>query len=840
MSVLIKDPVDGVLRLASEQITKNATDINSLKSYDVELNTRISELEQGSVIGGANLVRFALERSGDVFYRVNTYTLPDGFTIDVGDYFELSSSEIDDIPAYGYGMANNELNIVFTGDFEQQTTGLPATLTLINSTQGTISTITITDYMSFYGTSLRELDAQTNKGMIVRVLDDIERGNISAQYVSFDLNADDIWSWVYIGAAGSNGSNGYSLWTAGSDDGLTSAVENMRVGDTVMLAADGIDKSKYDMPSGTISATQNYTRGDLYTLDSKPTTLVTAYTWTWGGNILGPIGYTGATGETGLTALECMTVVIDETSDTLLPTILTLNLQYFNRTPEVGETILVAGRNSNTSKSYLANYKITSYDSTLQSAECEYLNSVETTGIQGETGEQGESSAYPLIVHDGIYSTTSVPLFSTTEVGDAYVVIETGTTASYQLYFHGYGGTSYTVVDGWNGTAGPTPELTFTSTSIGSGENSYATYTKTSDASYTINLYLAAGADGLSPSTGDYATTEQLTETNTAVLSNTNAISGIDTRVSANESEITNLGGSVQTINQDILDIEDDITTLTTNVSTNTSDIETVETTLNSRKISKYLDTPGWYRAVNLGNNSRAQNGLVSINSSWYNSAPSGVTLLVGKRTSTSNQLKPLLINGVVFTAARIVYIAGSGYFIDIYYNDDLANPVYVWMDSSENLGVAGDLAMVSEDEAHTVFVEVDLTDTSLYPATVGDIPDIVTLYSHSINFKGVITTGTYGAVSLNLILPSSTALTDSTFLSLLNDYGYTSAETALNCSGSYYNGTDTFNLYACYVGTTGSYKYLACLYLNGDEESVIGFNPTITYTIYDKVTKLN
>lgn len=79
-------------------------------------------------------------------------------------------------------------------------------------------------------------------------------------------------------------------------------------------------------------------------------------------------------------------------------------------------------------------------------------------GIQGATGAQGEpgKDGITLKIFTGTYSSVSeLPVFSTTNVGDAYRVLESNVgTIVYDLYFHAEGGATWDVIPNWGGIKG--------------------------------------------------------------------------------------------------------------------------------------------------------------------------------------------------------------------------------------------------------------------------------------------------------------------------------------------------------------------------------------------------
>lgn len=79
-------------------------------------------------------------------------------------------------------------------------------------------------------------------------------------------------------------------------------------------------------------------------------------------------------------------------------------------------------------------------------------------GIQGEKGDKGDPGIDGLgvIPVGGVLSSASeLPEFSTTEIGDGYVVLNTsGTTVAYDLYYHGKDIDDYSIIPNWGGIKG--------------------------------------------------------------------------------------------------------------------------------------------------------------------------------------------------------------------------------------------------------------------------------------------------------------------------------------------------------------------------------------------------
>lgn len=470
MAIIIRDPVEGVARLIEEQVTKNAVDINNLKVSDSVLASRISSLEAGANLGGANLVRFAFTTDNNDYYRLmddlELVTLP--ATWQSGDYIEVHSRFKNDIPAYGY-IDGTMIVLDYMGDFVIQYGVLKAT----NITRGTYKQLSIPRYETFAGSMLVDINANNAKSQIVTVLNDMSR-NLSTQYVSFDLNDDGIWNWVYIGPIGTDGKDGFSINPFSTLTQYNLILANAKAGDTLLDGAGVV-----------------FNKGDLKTILALQPTVVFRDT----GNILGPQGEQGEQGLVGPTTLMSIQAITGVT-DVAQDSIVTIQDTQLNREAKLGEYLTFIYINTATSNSFMVNAIVTTVGST--SITATVLQATMITGVRGPQGTAGPAGQ-SLNIQEGIYIPTTVPVFNTTAEGDAFIVIDTsGSLNTYMLYIHGAGGTEYTVVDNWNGVSGPAPVLTFTSTSTGSGGTSYATVTQTGPGAYTVNLFLASGLNASS------------------------------------------------------------------------------------------------------------------------------------------------------------------------------------------------------------------------------------------------------------------------------------------------------------------------------------------------------
>lgn len=466
--MIIKDPVTGEVRLIAEQVTKNALDINDLKRADNSLDIRVQQLEAGSNLGGANLVRFAFTKSQTSdFYKINTFTITIPSDWQEGNFVEFHNENILDIPAYGY-IVNGLIELQFLGDYTSPVTELLG----INTNTGTKAVITNIGTASFNGTSLLDIDSQTHKNQIVNILTDLDRGGTTSQYVSFDLNSDGIWSWIYIGASGRDGQNGTKIFSIATAEQLTLALSQASIGDIFLFGASNLI----------------YPIGDL----QKITALTPLVTYEYVGNILGPQGIQGVQGIQGEIALTYNSIITinEDPKPSALP------LANFNRLPIVEEYFNAPWINSDTNKSYICVFKVDSVTPT-GPVNCLLIAQGETTGEIGPQGIPGQDSGDFLRIKPGIYTPANLPDFATTTERDAFIVsITSGANPTYDLYIHAVGGTAYTIVHNWGGVPGPAPKLTILSNSLPAGSASYVTSETQSDGSYKLTFHLASGKDG--------------------------------------------------------------------------------------------------------------------------------------------------------------------------------------------------------------------------------------------------------------------------------------------------------------------------------------------------------
>lgn len=196
---LIKD--GKYYRTMEEQVVHLTDAHREQLNINDNINAQLQQLGIATNLGGYNLVRFAFEKSGQ-FWHFTQDTIGCPLSCDNGDYVEITSKDSEDIPAYGY--CNNE-NIVlaFKGDFKQNYTEL----TFRNVTKNIAATAKVTLY-EFGGTSLLDYNPNDRKKQLFNVINDLAYGTHTS-YVSYDLNNDGIYNYVYTGAV-YNGKDGVS------------------------------------------------------------------------------------------------------------------------------------------------------------------------------------------------------------------------------------------------------------------------------------------------------------------------------------------------------------------------------------------------------------------------------------------------------------------------------------------------------------------------------------------------------------------------------------------------------------------------------------------------------
>ena len=379
---LIKDGM--VYRTIEEQV-KHLTEAHLKQlTQNENVNMQLQELTISSNLGGYNLVRFGFEKSGE-FYRIANDTLACPLDCDENDYIEISSNGVNDIPAYGYCDGNHVISISSYGDFVENYTRL----TFRNVTKN-ISTVSNVALKKFNGTGLMDYNPNNVKKQLFNVISDLAYNN-RTQYVSFDLNNDGVFNFIFIGVNG-QGKNGLNSLT--------------------------YNKIYYSYTDVLINSTKiidNISNFNRFPIQNDFCIIPYVYRQNIS-DITSWITY--------LTV--CMVESFNDTTVTLVVV----------------------------DKSSLKGQKGDIGANGLQGPQG--IQGVQ--GVQGERGEKGDKGdpGESLDIKSGIVQNPSnLPEFSTTEENDAYVVLNTsGTTVAYDLYFHGIGGTDWTIIPNWGGIKG--------------------------------------------------------------------------------------------------------------------------------------------------------------------------------------------------------------------------------------------------------------------------------------------------------------------------------------------------------------------------------------------------
>lgn len=374
-----------VYRTIEEQV-KHLTDAHLAQlTQNENINMQLQELTISLNLGGYNLVRFAFEKSG-VFYRIANNTIACPLDCDKNDYIEISSNGVNDIPAYGYCNGEHIITISSRGDFVENY----KQLTFRNVTKN-ISAISNVVLEEFNGTGLIDYNPNNVKKQLFNVISDLAYNN-RTQYVSFDLNGDGVFNFVFIGVNGQG------------RDGLNSLTYN------------AIYYSNSDVVIGVTKIIQKRIKFNRAPIIGDMCIIPYVYE-------VNPSDFT-----TWITYLTNCTV---ESFDD--------NYITFN----VIDRVNIKGQKGDTGEKG---------EQGIQGVQ----GAQGIPGEKGEKGDKGDPGESLDIKSGIIQNPSSLPVFSTTKENDAYIVLNTsGTTVAYDLYFHGIGGADWTIIPNWGGMQGP-------------------------------------------------------------------------------------------------------------------------------------------------------------------------------------------------------------------------------------------------------------------------------------------------------------------------------------------------------------------------------------------------
>lgn len=262
-----------VIRTYEEQVdhltVAHREQLNLNENFSRELN----ELSVTSNLGGYNLVRFAFEKQG-TFYKVANENITVNLIGAIGDYVEIMTNNLNDIPAYGYFTGEHTIKIAWFGDFTEQY----SKFTVNNVTSGQSNEETI-ETVAFTGTSLSDYNPNECKKQLFYVISDLAF-NTRTQYVSFDLNRDGVYNFVFIGGV-VNGVDGKSIYTV-SNTNIVTTLQGITLNDSVLFGED--NTTSYVDKTAKI--------GDIYRFKGNNI-------WEKIGNIRGAQGLKGDKGDTG-------------------------------------------------------------------------------------------------------------------------------------------------------------------------------------------------------------------------------------------------------------------------------------------------------------------------------------------------------------------------------------------------------------------------------------------------------------------------------------------------------------------------------------------------------------
>lgn len=267
---LIKD--GKVYRTSEEQLLHLTEKHLEQVLFNENVSKKLQELTVASNLGGYNIVRCS-------YYPTQSFSISDCSAknaselqyLTVGDFVIFNSFNPDDIPAYGVVKEDKSIDFIFNGDYAENRAVLVCSRGT-NNNNGIEFDITMKYGQS---TSLGSLRADDYKKQVFTVLHDTNYG-CKTQYVSYDVNGDGRYEFVYIGV-NQNGKDGRSIYAISSD--TYESVKNiLRAGDLV-VASDNISL---------LSASA----GDIFEF-------VSTDEFTLKGSILGPTGPKGEKGEKG-------------------------------------------------------------------------------------------------------------------------------------------------------------------------------------------------------------------------------------------------------------------------------------------------------------------------------------------------------------------------------------------------------------------------------------------------------------------------------------------------------------------------------------------------------------
>lgn len=220
---LIKD--GKIYRTPEEQLLHLTEKHLEQVSFNENVSKKLQELTVASNLGGYNVVRRAFTSSKS--YKISSVTLSNSI-FKAGYFVTLVSGNPKDIPAYGFIKSETEISLVFEGDYIENINSL----SLVSSTANGVNFNVNVVMEERTSTSLYALNANDYKKQVFTVLEDSKYG-CQTQYVSYDINGDGVYNFVYIGPVGA-GKDGFSFYSANIDN-FEFIKQQMQTGDLVLI-----------------------------------------------------------------------------------------------------------------------------------------------------------------------------------------------------------------------------------------------------------------------------------------------------------------------------------------------------------------------------------------------------------------------------------------------------------------------------------------------------------------------------------------------------------------------------------------------------------------------------
>ena len=248
-------------------------------AFNKNVSQKLQELTVASNLGGYNLVRYSFSNSES--FSITNYIARDASDLEyfkAGDFVVFNSFNPDDIPAYGIVKEDKTIDFIFNGDYAEARNVL--TCCKAGEGDGPDFSILMANRMA---TNLSSLNANDYKKQVFTVLHDVKYG-CRTQYVSYDVNGDGKYEFIYIGVD-QNGKDGRSIYAI-SNDTYDNVKNILKTGDLVVV-------------SDNIPSIVNYETKASGALTGDVLEFVGSDEFVFKCSILGPMGLRGEKGEKG-------------------------------------------------------------------------------------------------------------------------------------------------------------------------------------------------------------------------------------------------------------------------------------------------------------------------------------------------------------------------------------------------------------------------------------------------------------------------------------------------------------------------------------------------------------